>query len=69
VTLDRDEGLRPDTTLAALASLEPVYPGGTTTAGNASQLSDGAAAVVMMDADEACRRGLSILGGAMRPPR
>jgi len=62
VTLDHDEGPRPDTTLAALAALKPVYPGGTTTAGNASQLSDGAAAVVMMDADLAARRGLTILG-------
>jgi acetyl-CoA C-acetyltransferase len=62
VTLDRDEGPRPDTTLAALAALKPVYPGGTTTAGNASQLSDGAAAVVMMDAELAARRGLPILG-------
>jgi acetyl-CoA C-acetyltransferase len=39
-----------------------VYPGGTTTAGNASQLSDGAAALVMMAADEASKRGLPILG-------
>jgi acetyl-CoA C-acetyltransferase len=62
VTLGRDEGPRPDTTLAGLAALPPVYPGGTTTAGNASQLSDGAAAVVMMDADLAARRGLTILG-------
>jgi len=62
VTLDRDEGPRPDTTLAGLAALKPVYPGGTTTAGNASQLSDGAAAVVMIEADLAARRGLPILG-------
>jgi acetyl-CoA C-acetyltransferase len=62
VTLDHDEGPRPDTTLAALGALKPVYPGGTTTAGNASQLSDGAAAVVMMDADLAARRSLPILG-------
>lgn len=62
ITLDRDEGPRPDTTLEKLASLKPVYDGGTTTAGNASQLSDGAAAVVMMDADLAARRGLPILG-------
>ena len=62
VTLARDEGPRPDTTLAGLAALKPVAPGGTTTAGNASQLSDGAAAVVMMDADLAARRGLPILG-------
>src|SRR5262245_5261833 len=62
VVLDRDEGPRPDTTLEGLAKLKPVYPGGTTTAGNASQLSDGAGAVVMMDADAAARRGLPILG-------
>jgi acetyl-CoA C-acetyltransferase len=62
VTLDHDEGPRPGTTLAALTALKPVYPGGTTTAGNASQLSDGAAAVVMMDAELAARRGLPILG-------
>ena len=62
VTLDRDEGPRPDTTAEKLAALKPVYPGGTTTAGNASQLSDGAGAVVMMDADAAAKRGLPILG-------
>ena len=62
VTLDHDEGPRPDTTLEGLSKLKPVYEGGTTTAGNASQLSDGAAAVVMMDADLAARRGLPILG-------
>ena len=63
VTLDEDEGPRPDTTLGGLAALKPVYEGGTTTAGNASQLSDGAAgAVVMMDADLAARRKLPILG-------
>jgi acetyl-CoA C-acetyltransferase len=62
VTLDRDEGPRADTTYEKLASLKPVYEGGTTTAGNASQLSDGAAAVVMMDADIAAQRGLPILG-------
>lgn len=62
VTLDRDEGPRPDTTYEKLAALKPVYEGGTTTAGNASQLSDGAAAVVMMDADLAAHRGLPILG-------
>jgi acetyl-CoA C-acetyltransferase len=62
VTLDHDEGPRPGTTLEALSALPPVFPGGTTTAGNASQLSDGAAAVVMMDADLAARRGLPILG-------
>jgi acetyl-CoA C-acetyltransferase len=62
VTLDRDEGPRPDTTLEGLAKLRPVFPGGTTTAGNASQLSDGAAALVLMDADTAARRGLPIMG-------
>jgi acetyl-CoA C-acetyltransferase len=62
VTLDHDEGPRPDTNLEGLAKLKPVFPGGTTTAGNASQLSDGAGAVVMMDADLAARRGLPILG-------
>lgn len=62
VTLDRDEGPRPDTTLERLSALKPVFEGGTTTAGNASQLSDGAAALVMMDADLAARRGLPILG-------
>jgi acetyl-CoA C-acetyltransferase len=62
VTLDHDEGPRPDTTAAGLAALKPVAPGGTTTAGNASQLSDGAGAVVMMAADVAAKRGLPILG-------
>src|ERR1700722_6362234 len=62
VTLERDEGPRPDTTLAGLAKLNPVYPGGTTTAGNASQLSDGGGGVGVMDADVASKRGLPILG-------
>src|SRR5262249_25986925 len=62
VTTDHTQGTLPDTTLAGLAALKPVYPGGTTTAGNASQLSDGAGAVVMMAADVAARRGLPILG-------
>jgi len=62
VTLNHDEGPRPDTTFEKLAALKPVFDGGTTTAGNASQLSDGAAAAVLMDADLAARRGLPILG-------
>jgi len=62
VVLDHDEGPRPETTLEGLAKLKPVYEGGTTTAGNASQLSDGAAAVVMMDADLAAQQDLPILG-------
>ena len=61
VTLDRDEGNRPDTTAAGLAALAPVL-GGTVTAGNASQLSDGAAAVVVMEAELASQRGLQPLG-------
>ncbi|ASG22223.1 acetyl-CoA C-acyltransferase [Nitrospirillum viridazoti] len=62
VTLTQDEGNRPGTTLAALSNLKPVYEGGTITAGNASQLSDGASVCVVMEADEAARRGLPILG-------
>ena len=62
-TVDRDECNRPDTTLAGLAKLEPVKgPGKFVTAGNASQLSDGAAAVVLMESKEAERRGLQPLG-------
>ena len=61
VTLDRDEGNRPETTLDALAGLAPVL-GGTVTAGNASQLSDGASACVVMSADLAATRGLTPLG-------
>ena len=62
VTLDHDDGPRPDTTFEKLSALKPVIDGGTTTAGNASQLSDGAAAAVLMDADLAARRGLPIIG-------
>jgi len=62
VTLARDEGNRPETTLEGLASLAPVMPDGLVTAGNASQLSDGAAAVVVMEAGLAARRGLAPLG-------
>ncbi|MES2976879.1 MAG: acetyl-CoA C-acyltransferase [Pseudomonadota bacterium] len=61
--VDRDECNRPDTTLEGLAKLAPVMgPGKFITAGNASQLSDGAAAVVLMEAREAERRGLQPLG-------
>ncbi|MBL0730034.1 acetyl-CoA C-acyltransferase [Piscinibacter sp. HJYY11] len=61
--VDRDECNRPDTTLEGLAKLEPVRgPGKFITAGNASQLSDGAAAVVLMEAKEAEKRGLQPLG-------
>lgn len=61
VTLTRDEGNRPDTTLDKLAAL-PSVTGGSITAGNASQLSDGAAACVLMEARTAARRGLQPLG-------
>jgi len=62
VTLDRDEGNRPDTALEGLSSLKPVLEGGVITAGNASQLSDGASACVLMDSQLAQRRGLKPLG-------
>jgi len=69
VTLSKDEGNRADTTLEGLQSLKPVFGGGDSisegrfiTAGNASQLSDGASACVIMEAKEAERRGLSPLG-------
>jgi acetyl-CoA C-acetyltransferase len=63
VTLDRDEGNRPETTLEGLSKLEPVRgPEKIITAGNASQLSDGASACVVMDADLAAQRGLQPLG-------
>jgi acetyl-CoA C-acetyltransferase len=69
VTLDRDEGNRPDTSLDGLAGLKPVFRDGQRikegrfiTAGNASQLSDGASAAVLMEEAEAERRGLQPLG-------
>jgi acetyl-CoA acetyltransferase family protein len=62
VTLARDEGNRADTTLAGLAALQPVMPGGTITAGNASQLSDGSAALVVMEGALAAKKGLAPLG-------
>jgi acetyl-CoA C-acetyltransferase len=69
VKLEKDEGNRPSTTLAALAALKPVFKDGQTvkegrfiTAGNASQLSDGASASLLMEAKEAERRGLHPLG-------
>jgi acetyl-CoA C-acetyltransferase len=63
VTLASDEGNRPETTMEALAALKPVMsPDGFITAGNASQLSDGAAACVVMEAGVAARRGLAPLG-------
>lgn len=63
VTIAKDEGNRPSTTLEGLQSLQPVLGLDTTiTAGNASQLSDGAAAVIVMEAKEAEKRGLQPLG-------
>ncbi|MCZ0952081.1 MAG: acetyl-CoA C-acyltransferase, partial [Rhodospirillaceae bacterium] len=69
VTLEKDEGNRPSTTMDGLAALQPVFKDGTVvkngkhiTAGNASQLSDGASAAVVMEAREAERRGLEPLG-------
>ncbi|GAO53539.1 acetyl-CoA C-acyltransferase [Novosphingobium sp. MD-1] len=69
VTLDRDEGPRAETTLDGLSSLKPVWTGGELTgpgrfltAGNASQLSDGAAACVLVEAGVAAREGLTPLG-------
>ncbi|MFS8542907.1 MAG: thiolase family protein, partial [Limnochordales bacterium] len=60
VTFDTDEGVRRDTSMEALANLRPAFKqGGTVTAGNASQTSDGAAAVVVMAADQAEALGLS----------
>jgi acetyl-CoA C-acetyltransferase len=61
--VDKDECNRADTTMEGLAGLQPVKgPGKFVTAGNASQLSDGAAAVVLMEAGEAAKRGLSPMG-------
>jgi acetyl-CoA C-acetyltransferase len=69
VTLTKDEGNRPETSLDGLSSLKPVFANGQVvkegrfiTAGNASQLSDGASAVVLMEEAEASRRGLQPLG-------
>jgi acetyl-CoA C-acetyltransferase len=60
--LQSDEGNRPDTTLEGLAALQPVREGKFVTAGNASQLSDGASACVVMDAKLAEKKGLEPLG-------
>ena len=62
ITLAKDEGNRPETTIEGLAALQPVVPGGTITAGNASQLSDGSAAMVVMEAALAAKKGLAPLG-------
>ena len=62
VTLAQDEGNRPDTTLAGLSRLKPVIEGGSVTAGNASQMSDGASACVLVDRQFAEQQNLTPLG-------
>jgi len=62
VELSQDEGNRPSTTIEGLSGLKPVRENGTITAGNASQLSDGASACVVMDSKLAEQRGLEPLG-------
>ncbi|MDK3074787.1 acetyl-CoA C-acyltransferase [Sedimentitalea sp. JM2-8] len=62
VTVDRDECNRPNTAIEGLRGLGPVREGGFVTAGNASQLSDGAAALVLMESRDAERQGLAPMG-------
>ena len=63
ILVEHDEGVRPGTTMESLAGLKPAFdPNGTITAANASQLSDGASALVLMSRAEAERRGVSPLG-------
>ncbi|MBY4897488.1 acetyl-CoA C-acyltransferase [Cupriavidus sp. AU9028] len=62
VTVDADEGIRPDTTLEGVSKIRTAMPGGVITAGNASQFSDGASAAVVMNARVAEARGLKPLG-------
>ena len=68
VVVDTDEGIRADTTVESLAKLRPAFrKDGTITAGSSSQISDGAAAVIVMDKDEAERRGLDWIAEIKRP--
>ena len=62
VNLTKDEGNRPSTTLEGLEGLNPVIDGGVITGGNASQLSDGASAQILMERQVAEQRGLEVLG-------
>ena len=62
VTLSKDEGNRADTSSESLAGLKPILDNGSVTAGNSSQLSDGASAVVLMERQVAVQRGLEPLG-------
>ncbi len=70
VTVDSDEYIRHGATLEAMAKLRPAFAkDGSVTAGNASGLNDGAAALVLMSADEAARRGLTPLAASPPTPR
>jgi len=62
VVVDRDEGIRADTTLDAVARIRSALPGGVISAGNASQFSDGSSACVVMNAKLAERRGIQPMG-------
>ncbi|HUP91239.1 MAG TPA: acetyl-CoA C-acyltransferase [Solimonas sp.] len=62
VTVGKDEGIRADTTLEAVAKIKPAVPGGVIAAGNASQFSDGASACVVMNGKLAEKRGVPVLG-------
>ncbi len=62
VTVSADEGIRADTTYEGVSKIRPAVPGGVIAAGNASQFSDGAAAVVVMNADLAAKRKVPVLG-------
>jgi acetyl-CoA C-acetyltransferase len=62
VTVEHDEGIRPDTTYEGVSQIKPAIEGGVIAAGNASQFSDGASAQVVMSDKEAVRRGLKPLG-------
>jgi acetyl-CoA C-acetyltransferase len=62
VVLDRDEGIRGDTTYEGVSQIKPAIEGGVIAAGNASQFSDGAGACVVMDRALAEKRGLPVLG-------
>ncbi len=62
VTVEKDEGIRPGTTVEAISGIRPALPGGLVAAGNASQFSDGAGACVVMDESVAERKGLKPLG-------
>ncbi|GAC1563891.1 MAG: acetyl-CoA C-acyltransferase [Beijerinckiaceae bacterium] len=62
VTISSDEGIRHDTTYEGVSKIKPAIEGGVISAGNASQFSDGAAAVVVMSAELAAKKGLTPLG-------